>query len=352
MQKIGALQAPADPPSFHLWYAYASRTFPALNHAINELLERKETISLEELDGVYDRYLSSNWIVGRVEKVGAGFREEVDEVIATIEAAIGSGADYAVNLTGASKRLGDVKDRESLREIIETLVRATHEVAERNQILQTSLKSSKKEITELQKNLAVICQEGLTDPLTSLGNRKQFDEVLDQAIEQSDREQRPLSLLMCDIDHFKKFNDTFGHVMGDQALRLIASAMKLAVRGQDTPTRYGGEEFAVVLPDTALSQAVAVAENLRRSIIEKKIVKRSSGESLGRITVSVGVAQYRRGDVAQALTERADRCLYAAKHAGRNRVVSESDLAGAQRNALSHASIVEPEWQEYPSANP
>jgi diguanylate cyclase (GGDEF)-like protein len=93
----------------------------------------------------------------------------------------------------------------------------------------------------------------------------------------------------CDVDHFKKFNDSFGHVIGDQVLRLIESALKLAVRGQDTPARFGGEEFAVILLDTPLRQAPAVAEDFRWAIIVKKIVKRSTGESLGRLTISIGI---------------------------------------------------------------
>jgi diguanylate cyclase len=130
---------------------------------------------------------------------------------------------------------------------------------------------------------------------------------------------------MCDIDHFKRFNDTYGHVVGDQALRLIAAAMSRAVRDQDTPARYGGEEFAVVLPNTSLDQAVAAAENLRRAIMEKKVVKRSTGEDLGRITVSIGVAQFQFTDSAQSFIERADGHLYAAKRTGRNRVVWETN---------------------------
>ena len=339
IQQINALHAPADPPSFHLWYAYATEAVPALNQTINKMLQRNGAVSVEDLDRVYDQYLSPGSITGRVERVGTVFGDEVDRVIAMIDAALGSGANYAASLSGANRRLNDARDRDSLREIIETLVDATREVAERNQSLQISLKSSKLEITELQEKLVVICREGLTDPLTTLANRKQFDQTLDQAIKQSEEKRRPFSLLMCDIDHFKKFNDTFGHVMGDQALRLIAAAMKSAVRGQDTPARYGGEEFAVVLPDTALSQAAVVAENLRRAIIEKKVVKRSTGESLGRITVSVGIAQFRRGDVAQTLIERADRCLYAAKHAGRNCVISESELAASQTSVRDRSQL-------------
>ena len=134
-----------------------------------------------------------------------------------------------------------------------------------------------------------------------------------------------MALLLTDIDHFKAFNDTFGHLTGDQVLRLVAIAVKQNVKGQDIAARYGGEEFAVILPATTLRSALTVADQLRRAVMTKELMKRSTGEHLGRVTVSIGVAVLRKGDTAQSLIERADNCLYAAKRCGRNRVMCETD---------------------------
>jgi diguanylate cyclase len=130
---------------------------------------------------------------------------------------------------------------------------------------------------------------------------------------------------MTDIDHFKSFNDTWGHLTGDQVLRLVAMSMKQNVKGQDTAARYGGEEFAVVLPNTVLRSAVTVGDHIRRAVMAKELMKRSTGQNLGRVTVSVGVATVRNGDNVQSLISRADGCLYAAKRNGRNRVICETD---------------------------
>src|SRR5690606_26359339 len=140
----------------------------------------------------------------------------------------------------------------------------------------------------------------------------------------------PLCLMIIDIDHFKSFNDTYGHQTGDQVLRLVAMTLKSNIKGQDLAARYGGEEFVAILPSTDIEGAVIVAENIRRAIQAKQLLKRSTNEKLGRITASFGVAAYQSGDTAGMLIERADRCLYAAKHAGRNRVVSESELEAMQ----------------------
>jgi diguanylate cyclase len=131
--------------------------------------------------------------------------------------------------------------------------------------------------------------------------------------------------MMTDIDHFKAFNDNFGHLTGDQVLRLVALSVKQNVKGQDTAARYGGEEFAVVLPNTVLRSAITVGDHIRRAVMTKELMKRSTGEHLGRVTVSIGVATLHKGETAASLIERTDACMYAAKRHGRNRVMCETD---------------------------
>ena len=168
--------------------------------------------------------------------------------------------------------------------------------------------------------------ESLTDPLTTLANRKFFDAELDRAVAEAKAVYEPLALLMCDVDHFKAFNDRFGHLTGDQVLRLVAISVKQIVKGQDIAARYGGEEFAIALPKTALRSAIGVADQIRRAVMNKELMKRSSGERLGRVTISIGAALLRPTDTPQSLLDRADKCLYAAKRNGRNQVVAECDL--------------------------
>jgi diguanylate cyclase len=128
---------------------------------------------------------------------------------------------------------------------------------------------------------------------------------------------------MADVDNFKSFNDTWGHPLGDDVLRLIARIMRENLRQHDLGARYGGEEFALVLPSTDLRQAVVIAERLREAIIVKEVIQRSSGKTLGRVSVSIGVAQWQSGEAPRQFIERADACLYAAKEQGRNRVICE-----------------------------
>jgi diguanylate cyclase len=133
----------------------------------------------------------------------------------------------------------------------------------------------------------------------------------------------PLSLLIADIDHFKKFNDTFGHQVGDKVLRTVGRSLKDGVKGRDTAARYGGEEFAVILPQTPMSGALAVAEQIRGGLAGRKLVDKRSGDDYGRVTLSIGAAEYRSGESAADLIGRADAALYRAKENGRNRVEPE-----------------------------
>jgi diguanylate cyclase len=190
----------------------------------------------------------------------------------------------------------------------------------RNRTLETALRVSKQVIEDLKKDVDRIRGESLKDPLTSLSNRKHFEQELAQSIATltSAAEPTPFSMLLIDIDHFKKFNDTHGHQIGDDVLRLIAQGLKESVNGQALAARYGGEEFAVLLPNSDLDGAKVVAEDIRTAISRKVLRKRSTGETLGRVTVSIGAAAYQRLEDLDEFIHRVDRLLYTAKQTGRN----------------------------------
>ena len=166
------------------------------------------------------------------------------------------------------------------------------------------------------------------DVLTGLPNRRALEEFLRASQTAAMETGEPLSVLLIDIDRFKKFNDNFGHGVGDQVLRLMAKALRDGVRENDLPARYGGEELIAVLPGAELAACEAVAERIRRSVAECQITRRSTGDILPGITVSVGVAQFRPGESMAQLLERCDGALYLAKRSGRNRVVTETRLDG------------------------
>jgi diguanylate cyclase (GGDEF)-like protein len=177
----------------------------------------------------------------------------------------------------------------------------------------------------LASRVGELQRQSRTDALTKVYNRRFFDERVAFELERAQRTLQPVSLLVADIDHFKKFNDTFGHARGDEVLKTVARALLDGVRSQDIVCRYGGEEFALILPGMGGIEAHAVAEDLRRA------VARERGPTGEPVTISVGVATSADAGVAEVtdLFHAADEALYQAKHAGRNRVVRAGAAAAA-----------------------
>ncbi|WP_454618847.1 diguanylate cyclase [Bradyrhizobium cenepequi] len=323
--QIRSLRQTAVPRNYEIWYVYATGYNAPLNKIINETLARNGKLSEADLEQIYETYLSHIKTSDRIDKVGARVIGEIDDVMTLISDALGMSASYDASLSGASEKLASAKNGDQLKPIIEQLVKSTREMREINKALESRLTLSKTEISNLQHSLEAIRAESLTDPLTGLGNRKYFDRSIEMAVQTAIANGEPLSLLMFDIDHFKSFNDSYGHLTGDQVLRLVGMSLKQTIKGKDITARYGGEEFAVVLPNTGLRQALTVADHIRRAVMAKELKKKSTGEILGRVTISVGVSLLKPGDDTDSLIERADACLYAAKRAGRNRVVCEVD---------------------------
>jgi diguanylate cyclase len=323
--QIRSLRQTAIPRNYEIWYVYATGYNSPLNKVINEALARNGRLTEADLEQIYETYLSHLKTTDRIDKVGARVIGEIDDVMRLLDDALGASTGYDANLRGATEKLEGAESREEVRSVVDALVKSTYDMRDTNKALEERLALSRAEISNLQQSLEAIRAESLTDPLTGLGNRKYFDRSIDTMVQNALASGEPLSLLMFDIDHFKSFNDSYGHLTGDQVLRLVGMSLKQTIKGQDITARYGGEEFAVVLPNTALRQALTVADHIRRAVMSKELKKKSTGEILGRVTISVGVSMLKPGDDTNSLIERADACLYAAKRAGRNRVICEAD---------------------------
>ena len=316
---------PPYPQYYELLYTYATGVNPALNSRINAIFrEGDPTVDLAER--LYDEFLKSQDVSERISSVSERMSRRIVAVHEAIDTAMTTANAYSGTLRSAAGDLSTEPAQNELHVMANRLLEETRRMQEANHKLEEKLQASRDDITQLQRDLDDVRREATLDPLTKIYNRKYFDEGLVKALGDAKSSDAPLSLLLLDIDHFKRFNDTWGHQTGDQVLRLVAMTLKSNIKGKNIAARYGGEEFAAILPDTDLEGAMIVAENVRRAIQAKELLKRSTNEKLGRITSSFGVAKFRKGDTPSSFIERADRCLYAAKHAGRNKVVSENDV--------------------------
>jgi diguanylate cyclase (GGDEF)-like protein len=166
-------------------------------------------------------------------------------------------------------------------------------------------------------------QQAIRDPLTSLFNRRYLEETLERELRRAERRQAPLGIILFDLDHFKKFNNTFGHAAGDIVLREIGAFLRTSVRAEDIACRYGGEEFLIIFPEASLDDTLKRAEQLRERI--KQLQVRYVDQTLGAVTVSLGVATFpEHGSTTETILKAADAALYHAKHEGRDRVAAAS----------------------------
>jgi len=269
--------------------------------------------------------LRSNDVNERLSTVSERMTARIEDVHLAIGDAMANADSYSGSLRAATGDLDKDMDPTTLKTLAQRLLAETHQMQETNKKLEDKLESSREDMAALQQDLDEVRRESMLDPLTKIFNRKSFDDGLERAIRECTESGEPLALILLDIDHFKQFNDTYGHQTGDQVIRLVAMTLKSSIKVNDLPARYGGEEFAAILPGADLTGAITMSESIRKSIQSKELKKRSTNEKLGRITASFGVACWEVDDTSATLIERADRCLYAAKRTGRNKVVSQND---------------------------
>jgi diguanylate cyclase len=323
-------QIPPYPQFYELLYTYATGVNPTLNQRINQVF-RDGSANEQLAERLYNEFLKAADANERISSVSERMVSSIEAVNEAIDTAMATANAYSGTLQSASGDLGRDLNETAMRALAQKLLGETRRMQDANAELENKLGASRDNIAALQRDLDEVRRESMLDPLTKIFNRKSFDDGMLKAFAETAAKGTPLSLMLLDIDFFKNFNDTWGHQTGDQVLRLVAMTLKSNIKGRDIAARYGGEEFAAVLPETDLEGAVIVADNVRKAIQAKELLKRSTNEKLGRMTASFGVAMYRVGDTPASLIERADRCLYAAKHAGRNRVFSENELSNDEQ---------------------
>lgn len=326
--------SPCYPRSFEVWYAHLSGEIPAVSLAMNAVIASSEgKVGAADIDNIYERFIGTDRLARQAERTSLQVLGEIDGLMELVDKALGSSELYHGRLAMMSEDVPPPTDRQKLREWVEALVMSTREEVTRKAQLEAQLRNSANEIRNLREALESTRAEALTDSLTGLANRRHFEEMLQKSIDQATLRREPFALVMADIDFFKKFNDAHGHLTGDQVLRLVARTMKDKFKDKAVITRFGGEEFAIILPDADLIAGKFGAETVRQALLTRELVKRSTNENLGRITISLGVAAYHRGDTAGSLVDRADQALMQAKRDGRNRTVTEDVLEPASRVA-------------------
>ncbi len=318
LEKIEQLGLKPIPPFYELWFRYFEGD-PEIVRAIDSYQGTFDDITCHK---IYKRYLSASARDDAVRKVSDQVQQAIVELAGMLGNVQTATTEYGETLGNVTDKIQNAESIEDLGTVVTSIIKDTKKMVEKNQELEVQLTSSAETVSELRKNLDNVKREAMTDGLTGIANRKAFDKAIHDAIEESTVNGTPLCLLMIDIDFFKKFNDTYGHQIGDQVLRLVARALVDNVKGRDTAARYGGEEFSILLPETPAFAGMKVAEMLRKAVESKEVINKTNNENLGRITLSIGVSEYHKDEGISHFIERADAALYQSKKNGRNRVTS------------------------------
>lgn len=310
------------PLSFSVWYAHVSGANHLLSEELNQLQQMGVLLTDEMTEVLYNKYVS-DCDADATQHVHDGLEKILADIMQSAREAGERSSQFDTSLASYSTQLEEKPGIESLQVVIKALLAEARSMRSSLSGLQQELADKTREMEGLKEQLRLVREETITDALTGLVNRKVFLERFGLALQIPDAHGN-LCLLMADIDHFKKINDNYGHLLGDKVIRQVAQTVNATVKGGDTAARYGGEEFAVLLPETSLNNARKLAEQIRQKVERIRVRRSDNGSTLGVVTISLGVACFRQGDTADTLIHRADMALYAAKNNGRNQVMIES----------------------------
>lgn len=325
MTLIKALRLPASPRIYELCYAYGTGEYPSLNLVINDLLNRRVAVGGAQIEQIGARYIPSKDHRERFDKVGVHVNKVIGRVLGSLGNIIEDEEAFSKDLAQTPEKLATAENRQALIGEIRNMIQSAGFVGEQQRRLEEKLGASINEINSLRDELQKIRNANVTDPLTGLPNRISFERSLQGALGSAAERKAPLCLALCDIDEFKRFNDAWGHLTGDQVLCLVAMEVKQTIGKTGTVARLGGAQFAAIMPDMEMAGVRVLADKIRSTVMARDITIKSTNQRLGRVHVSFGIAVARPDDTPDALVFRTQTCLCAAKAQGRNRVVGEGE---------------------------
>lgn len=316
-----------NPENYAVWFQYSMGGNKELNHEIETIIENELGFTKENNSYLHHKYIVSNRNQKVLDEATVNTQKILLETLKMVHEFSGHTQSYNQDTDKYLDQIASTYfgENDEIKSAFKELVDATVSLRKSGETISSKLEESTREINHLRKDLQQVTVEAQRDFLTGIYNRKSFERLIDEQILLAKEGNKELCLLMIDVDHFKMFNDKFGHLLGDEVLKIVGRTITDTIKGRDVVARFGGEEFVVFLPDTPIEGGVKVAEMIRSTIAGKALKRRDTGETFGSITVSLGVSRLRHdSDTLLTLIKRADDALYSSKHQGRNRVTRES----------------------------
>lgn len=314
---------PVDPMNYAIWYHYVAGLNGELTTVIDQLIEDQKPFDAETTLNLYKKYICSA-SVDEFEKINNNLMRLITQTSSSINTASEKASVIGDNFSNTLKVLETTDDSGNIKSVLLEIILQTTQLAEASKELRQQLEASQKEMEELRNELEVVRETANTDKLTGLLNRWGFDKALEELIKTATPGSACLAIF--DIDNFKRVNDSFGHLVGDKVIKHIATILSKHAARHHHVARYGGEELAVIMPNTTLDEAFNFIEQIRQVMDVSRLTYKRNTETIGKVTVSAGIASLQAADEMYTLLNRADKALYRAKETGRNKVVTESAL--------------------------
>jgi diguanylate cyclase len=317
LQHMSKQKAALHPVSYAVWYEYVSGNNVSLRKSVDEYHQKGSALDEKATYDIYHKHVADiNEQVAQ--RVSEGFQKVMAELSISAAVAGDQAGQFGNALEQWSGDLGS--SNPDVNPGAGAILALTRTMQDSVASLQGRLVDSRREIEQLREEVVKAREEGLADGLTGLMNRRGFDQAIADCLSEFDSAEFGPSLLIADIDHFKRVNDTYGHVFGDRVLAAVGQILKKCVKGKNTAARFGGEEFIVLLPATPVDDACQLAEQIRSMVQGCRIKRNTDHEAVANITISLGVTRYRAGESVADFVARADSALYVSKNEGRNRV--------------------------------
>lgn len=325
IKKMELHSIPPSPDNYTVWYHYALGKNEALKVEIDMMIGQNMPFTNVACTSLYQRFFGTEKSNKMAGEAAINAQQMLKDVLKAVNDFSGETQNYNKDLGNYIDNISKDYGATDVQGVIKDLIDHTVNLKKSSEHMTHKLEESRTEIEKLRHNLQQVTQEAEKDALTGLYNRRAFERMLAEHMATAQDQKADLCLIMLDVDHFKKFNDTYGHLLGDEVLKIVSRTLTDTLKGRDVVARFGGEEFVVVLPSTPLDGALRVADAIRLSIANKELKRKDTGQNFGQITVSLGVSTYRRGvDDIPKLIKRADEALYESKKLGRNRVTREA----------------------------
>jgi diguanylate cyclase len=327
VSEMQSLNLPISAKSYHVWFGHRVGWYPDMVLEIERALAHNKEIDEDFCEALYTKYIATDGHATALLEAQDSARLLIESVLDNVEGSCGATSDYNGELNHFVERLGKAANVGDVRDIVKELIVQTSNMANTSGDLELNLKQAKNDIGKLKAEMIQLERENLTDPMTGMNNRKALDRHFDICFEKFRTTGERFCVLMLDVDHFKSFNDNYGHDVGDAVLRNVSTTLSDSGHPSAIPHRYGGEEFCLLVGACTIEDAIALGDDIRLRIAGRQLKIARTDEKITPITISVGVASVLENDTPQSILQRADKALYLAKHAGRNNVKCESDLA-------------------------